>query len=448
MNPESIPNASFPPLGSENNEEDYKALYHNAPIPYQSLDADGKFIEVNAEWLKILGYSRDEVIGKYFGDFLHPDWQIQFDKNFPVFKKQGFINGIQFKVKSKIGEYRLVSFEGRIGNNVDGSFRQTYCVFQDITDKQLRDDQFHRTQYYLRKAQEIGKIGTWELDVVRNELTWTEENYKVFGVPIGTKLNYEIFLSTIHPDDRDYVNRKWTEALEHQPYDIEHRLLVNGEVKWVREKADVEFDENGKATLAIGVTQDITFRKKSEKQLTESEDRYRLILDNSLDAIITANLKGEISSVNKAACEMFGLSEAAFVAISVRDVLDMDDTANKQLFADKREFKKLKAELIFKRNDNTRFAGEVSSAVFEDKNGREMISMIIRDVTERKKAENDLRELKNKLQVEVERKTRELKERVAELERFQDATVEREFRIKELKAELEEFKKEKIQDTA
>ena len=69
--------------------------------------------------------------------------------------------------------------------NPDGSFRQTHCVFQDITDRKLVERELQNNQYYLKKAQEIGKIGTWELDIINNVLTWTEENYKVFGVPLG-----------------------------------------------------------------------------------------------------------------------------------------------------------------------------------------------------------------------------------------------------------------------
>ncbi len=93
-------------------------------------------------------------------------------------------------------------------------------------------------------------------------LEWTEESYKIFGVKQGTPMNLERFLNTVHPDDKDYVAEKWTAGLNGEEYDIEHRLLINGKVKWVREKADVTFDENGSAIKAVGITQDITEKKK------------------------------------------------------------------------------------------------------------------------------------------------------------------------------------------
>ncbi len=116
-------------------EEKYKALYEGAPLPYQSLNEDGCFKEVNPEWLRVLGYSVEEVIGKWFGDFLHPEWTSHFAKKFPEFKKRGHVSGVHFKIKHKDGHYLDVMFEGCVGYHPDGSFKQTYCVFQDITER-------------------------------------------------------------------------------------------------------------------------------------------------------------------------------------------------------------------------------------------------------------------------------------------------------------------------
>jgi len=145
----------------------------------------------------------------------------------------------------------------------------------DITTRKQAEERLKTQQYYLEKAQEIGRIGTWELDLRQNVLKWTDENYRVFGVPIGTELTYEIFLGCVHPDDRAYVHEKWSAALQHEPYDIEHRLIADGQVKWVREKAEVAFDENGSALKAIGFTQDITERKQAEQKLLDNQAQLK-----------------------------------------------------------------------------------------------------------------------------------------------------------------------------
>jgi len=89
-------------------------------------------------------------------------------------------------------------------------------------------------------AQAVGNIGSWRLDVLKNELTWSDENHRIFGIPKGIPLTYETFLSTVHPDDREYVDKKWKAGLAGEPYDIEHRIIADGMIKWVREKAYLE----------------------------------------------------------------------------------------------------------------------------------------------------------------------------------------------------------------
>ena len=76
----------------KDSEERFQILFNKAPLGYQSLDFDGHFIEVNQQWLDTLGYTREEVIGKWFGDFLSPDYQEGFRKRFPLFKAQGHIH--------------------------------------------------------------------------------------------------------------------------------------------------------------------------------------------------------------------------------------------------------------------------------------------------------------------------------------------------------------------
>lgn len=136
---------------------------------------------------------------------------------------------------------------------------------EDITKRKQAEIELERNQYYLSKAQELGQIGTWELDILNNELVWTDENCRIFGMPLGSIVTYQVFISKVHPDDRDYVNREWQAATKGKPYDIEHRILIDGKTRWVREKADLTYDEQGNAISAIGFTQDVTDRILAER---------------------------------------------------------------------------------------------------------------------------------------------------------------------------------------
>jgi len=158
----------------------------------------------------------------------------------------------------------------------------------------------------LAHAQAIGQIGSWRLNVQRNELHWSDENHRIFGIPKGMPMTYEGFLVTVHPDDHDYVDRMWQAALHGDPYDIEHRLIVEDKVKWVREKAELEFDKNGLLLGGFGTTQDITERKRSEQALKDSQERYAKIIESAMDAIITTDVNQCILVFNHAAEKMFG----------------------------------------------------------------------------------------------------------------------------------------------
>jgi PAS domain S-box-containing protein len=118
-----------------NREQKFRALYDNAPLPYQSLDENGRFIDVNPAWLENLGYKKGEIVGRLFSELLHPDWASDFHTIFARFKLIGHGSDIQYKVRHKDGHYLHVSFEGRIGYHQDGTFKQTYCVFKDVTEQ-------------------------------------------------------------------------------------------------------------------------------------------------------------------------------------------------------------------------------------------------------------------------------------------------------------------------
>jgi len=194
----------------------------------------------------------------------------------------------------------------------------------DVTEAMQAKKNLMKNQYYLTKAQEIGKIGTWELDIQKNILIWTDENYKIFGVPIGTELNYEIFLNCVHPDDRDYVNKKWSAALNNEPYDIVHRLIVDDKVKWVREKADIEFDKDCKPIIAIGFTQDLTDLKQIEGALYESEDKFKTLYDNAPLSYQSLDENGNFIEVNETWLNILGYKREEVIGKNFGEFLHPD----------------------------------------------------------------------------------------------------------------------------
>lgn len=170
--------------------------------------------------------------------------------------------------------------------------------------------QVEKREFELKMAQNVAHIGSWILDIAKNVLTWSDETYTIFGIETSTPLNLELFADRIHPDDQDRVLEAWTDAMTMtgSPYDIEHRILVNGQIKWVHEKAQMQFDENGKAISGIGTVQDITERKRLEQHLQDIIDLDQKIVEASPIGIFACRADGPCLLANPAIARISGTS--------------------------------------------------------------------------------------------------------------------------------------------
>lgn len=174
-----------------------------------------------------------------------------------------------------------------------------YLQFEAVTS----EDNLRKSEAQLIRAQEISQTGSWNLDVPHGSLTWSPQIYRIFGVSPGTSLTYEIFLGFVHPDDREKVSTAWNAALRGAPYDIEHRIVVDEQTRWVRERAHIELDPESRPLAAIGTVQDITERKKAEEEL-----RIAAIAFESQESTMVTDPNGIIMRVNHAFIRLTGYS--------------------------------------------------------------------------------------------------------------------------------------------
>lgn len=222
----------------------------------------------------------------------------------------------------------------------------------------------------LEHAQSIGNIGNWRLDLIKNELQWSNENYRIFGLEKGTPQNYESFLSRVHPEDREYVDRKWTEGLVSRDYDIEHRIVVDGKIKWVRQKAFIEFDENGKVLAGVGITQDITKRKIAENDLAKAKIKLDLALENGKIGLIEWNRKINEVVLDERAANMLGLehSTSKITFNRLEDLIHDEDLQRLKSTIKKMFVSKLPLETVFRnRSDPSDYISMRADIVYDNK---------------------------------------------------------------------------------
>jgi PAS domain S-box-containing protein len=142
-----------------NNEERFRVMYENSPLGYQSLDTNGCFLDVNPAWLKLVGASYEDVIGRSFGDFMTDSDREKFHKNFPKLKKTGSIRNAHFELIHSNGNHITVELNGNAAYDENGNFRQSYCILRDVTEINQAKEREEQHQEELAHASRLSIMG-------------------------------------------------------------------------------------------------------------------------------------------------------------------------------------------------------------------------------------------------------------------------------------------------
>ena len=191
------------------NDKLLKNFYDEIPSPYQSLNEEGRFMDVNQAWLDTMGYSREEVIGTWFGEFLAPDYVELFKKNFPIFISTGEFHSTELEMVKKDGSTINVFYEGKVQYDARGNFKTTRCIFKDITLSKKTEEALKESEEKFRTFIQQSLDGIVLLDEEGQVIEWNKGFEKITGITkdeaIG-KLFWEIKYQ-LTPPERRTLNR-------------------------------------------------------------------------------------------------------------------------------------------------------------------------------------------------------------------------------------------------
>lgn len=244
----------------------------------------------------------------------------------------------------------------------------------------------------LAEAQRIAHIGNWERDLITDKITWSEEMYRIFRLdPKTFRANYDSFLSYVHPEDRNRLDKEVKGALKGKPFSIDYRIFSADieKERVVNARGEVVFNERKLPVQIRGTVQDITERKKAE----DKAQNLANIVESSNDAIITISPDGFVSSWNRGAEKLYGYfaEEILGKALSILEPYELSGEIKRLADLVKHGERVQQYETLRLRKDGQKIHVSLTfSPIFNLAGKLTAISVISRDITKRKEAEEAL----------------------------------------------------------
>src|SRR3984957_8165598 len=298
---------------------------------------------------------------------------------------------VEYRVIRPDGAERVVHSRGDVTWDDAGKPSRQFGVLQDVTELRQAERELRKNVARLEEAQRIAHFGWWEWDLSTNRLLVSDELCRIFGVQSADIPTFQCALEFIHPEDRPRVAEAAATDLRGGPrYDVEYRVVrPDGRVRVVHGRGDVASDDAGQPSRRFGIVQDITDLREAERELRASEARFRTFVDHAMDAFFLLDDRLTVIDVNRQACDSLGYSRDELIGMHPRDFdAGLDESSIERLRQRIAAGETLTFEPRHRRKDGTSFPVEISSGQFEP--GGHLLCLV-RDITERKRAEDALR---------------------------------------------------------
>ncbi len=350
----------------------------------------GKIIDANKSAVNFYKYSIDqlrEMNINQINTLSHE--QIEIERKKAIKSEQ---NLFVFPHRISNGEIRQVEVHSTLIKYKNQPL--LFSIIDDITERKSIEEELKKSEENLRKAEEIGKFGSWQLYLDQKLMTSSNGASKIYGFDKNENLLAQVQRMAL-PQYRPMLDKALNELITFGAhYDHEFKIKRESDGKIIDIHTLAEF--NAFNNTVFGTIQDITDRKRVEEALLESEEKFRLIIENTSNAILFTEPDGAINFANPEACKIFGFSLGEFQNLGRNGIANINDPRLEHALEERKHTGKFKGELSFVRKDGTVFPAEITTNIFIDSKGIKRTSIIINDITERKKAEEALKESEEK----------------------------------------------------
>ena len=358
---------------------------------------------------EMYGYTKEEAIGKKYHHLLKSKLSDADRKEIiEKVKADGFFSQ-ELEYRRKNNEAIIVQASFTLLRNEQNEIAGSSIVHRDITEKKKAEEllvefneklnsQVQEKTIEIKDALERFKIITratndvvWDADLKKGIVWWNDNFHEKLGYKISNETSAHFWDDHIHPDDRNRVISHIGHILEEtkaNTWSNEYRFMkADGSYINIYDRSYILRDENGIASRMIGSMADVTDLFLVRKELNQSEEKYRTLVEQATDAIVLIGQDGKISLVNSSACRISGFSETELMKMTIYDLADKDDLLRQPFHFDElRNGKNVISERVFTNKMGVLTHVEINARMLSD--GR--ILAFVRDITERKKAEEEI----------------------------------------------------------
>ena len=363
-------------------EARYKCMFQDHKSVMLLIEPQtGEIIDANKAALKFYNYTIDELRGMNLGKInTMPPEQFVLAKQKAIKSEQNMFN---FSHRLSNGEIREVEVHTSL---IKFNHQQLlFSIIDDITDRKLLEEKLKQNEEALKKAEEIGKFGYWQIHLNKKKVFSSNGAGAIYGLT-NNEFDLEEIQTISLPEFRPTIDKALVDLINHGlPYDIEYKIQrkTDGAVLTIHSIAEFDIEKN----IVFGTIQDITDRKRIEDALRESDEKFRLVIENTRNAILFTEPTGIVTFANPEACRIFGMSIEEFQSNGRNNIVNLNDPRLPVAMKERERTGKFKGELTFIKKDGSIFPGEISSDIFIDSKGIKRASIIINDITKRKQTE-------------------------------------------------------------
>jgi len=296
---------------AEENEVYLQRMADNMPAMLFMSGKEGYFTYHNNQWYDYTGMTKEESNGFGWLAAVHPDQREETEKIIKNAIAEGKKYTVEFRLRRKDNAYRWFVKSGKPSLDISGAPEGYLGTLMDIHERKLAEEILKESRQSLKLAIESAELGTWDYDPATNTLQWDERTKKIFGLPPGEFVTYELFLKGTHEKDRERVNEavyKATSGENDGDYAIEYRIfrIADNEMRWIRAKGKAFFNEKKILERFLGTVYDITEQKESIQKMEDAESRLRLATEGTGIATWDLDLKNFSIIYSPRLAELFG----------------------------------------------------------------------------------------------------------------------------------------------